>query len=136
VVANLFGIRATDPAAMRKMRDPVGPVNHDWVLEAVRLAGSPSDTAKCGPVVCAWGTHGAYLNQDLTVLGWIEHVCRPMALGMTRDGHPKHPLYMPYESRLIRLSSRMSRSSISGRASPGRRHHAARPTHHLRLCST
>ncbi len=49
-----------------------------------------------GFVVCAWGTHGAYMNQGRTVLGWIEDICEPVALGLTRDGHPRHPLYVPY----------------------------------------
>jgi hypothetical protein len=41
------------------------------------------------------------MNQDATVLGWIEWRCRAMALGFTRDGHPKHPLYVPYETDLV-----------------------------------
>jgi hypothetical protein len=29
-------------------------------------------------------------------LGWIKAGCEPMCLGVTKDGHPKHPLYVPY----------------------------------------
>ena len=36
-----------------------------------------------------------------TVLGLIESLCKPQALGLTRDGHPRHPLYVPYEAELV-----------------------------------
>lgn len=46
-------------------------------------------------VVCAWGTGGALLQQDETVLGWIEAKgTKPEALKLTKDGHPSHPLYL------------------------------------------
>ncbi len=96
-VVNLFAVRATDPADMRKAEDPVGPDNHEWVCWAAD---------KGNLVVCAWGTHGSYLGQDLTVLGWIEDLCKPMALGMTRDGHPKHPLYVPCNAELLPFAGR------------------------------
>jgi hypothetical protein len=91
---------------MRKARDSVGPDNHDWVIRAVERAVAPRDPADRGLVVCAWGTLGSHMDQDLTALGWIEGVCRPMALGITRDGHPKHPLYVPYAAELMPLSGR------------------------------
>ncbi len=105
-VVNLFAVRATDPADMRKASDPVGPENHDWVIRAVDRAVAAHEPADSGPVVCAWGTHGAYMEQDRTVLGWIAGVCTPMALGITRDGHPKHPLYVPYAAALVAFSGR------------------------------
>jgi hypothetical protein len=103
LVANLFAVRATRPADMRRASDPVGPDNHEWVTRAVEWATARCDAAGAGPVVCAWGTHGAYMDQDRTVLGWIEGVSMPMALGMTRDGHPRHPLYVPYVAGLVPL---------------------------------
>ena len=106
VVANLFAIRATDPADMHKASDPVGPDNHDWVIEAVERAVTACNPVDRGPVICAWGTHGSYRDQDQTVLGWIAGICTPMALGITRDGHPKHPLYVPSAAKLAPLSGR------------------------------
>jgi hypothetical protein len=105
-VVNLFAVRATDPADMRKASDPVGPENIDWVRRAVNRTAYPSGPADRDIVVCAWGTHGSYMDQDLTVLGWIEGVCKPMALGITRDGHPRHPLYVPYRADLVSFSGR------------------------------
>jgi hypothetical protein len=90
-VVNLFAVRATDRRDMRGAVDPVGPENREWVRRAAALGDL---------VVCAWGTHGAYLDQDLTVLRWIEDCCMPLALGLTRAGRPKHPLYVPYAADL------------------------------------
>jgi hypothetical protein len=90
-VVNLFAVRATDPADMRKAADPVGPENREWICRA---------SATGSLVVCAWGMHGTYMDQDLTVLGWIADLCEPMALGVTKDGNPRHPLYVPYAAEL------------------------------------
>ncbi|MFX8809221.1 DUF1643 domain-containing protein, partial [Acinetobacter baumannii] len=52
-----------------------------------------------GMIVCAWGAHGGHLGQDQTMLGWIdtsnERNAPVLALGLTKDGYPRHPLYMP-----------------------------------------
>ena len=56
-----------------------------------------------GPVVCAWGVHGGYLHQNETVLELIKEMCRPVCLGQNCDGHPRHPLYVPYSTALLRL---------------------------------
>lgn len=89
-VLNLFAHRATDPRALLALNDaddPVGPDNKR-AFERVLYSGRP-----VGPIICAWGAHGAHLGQDETALGWlVEH--ERFALGLTKDGHPKHPLYL------------------------------------------
>ncbi len=88
-VLNLFAIRATDPADMKRAADPVGPENRDWFDRTLSVPDA-------GPVICAWGVHGEHRGQDQTVLGWLAgYGFEPLALGVTRDGHPKHPLYLP-----------------------------------------
>src|SRR4051812_26865304 len=47
-VLNLFAFRATDPAAMKRADDPVGPENKDWFERILTDAGE-------GRVVCGWG---------------------------------------------------------------------------------
>lgn len=90
-VVNLFGLRATDPREIQRHVDPVGPCNDDHMLMAIR---SVDDVA--GIVVCAWGTRGRYLDRDAAVLRLIQSTgVTPHVLGVTRDGHPKHPLYIP-----------------------------------------
>ena len=97
-VVNVFALRATKPADLRAAADPVGPENCVWVRRAVELACD-------GFVICAWGTHGVYKGQDRVVLGWIRGLCRTACLGLTRDGHPRHPLYVPYATELGAFNS-------------------------------
>lgn len=105
-VVNLFAVKATRPADMKLAADPVGPENLGWVKRAVSTVNAPSDSDQRFVLVCAWGTHGSYLDQDTAVLGSITPACGPMALGITRDGHPKHPLYVPYEAELVPFAGR------------------------------
>jgi hypothetical protein len=91
-VVNLFAFCATRPADLQHAVDPVGPENRDWVRQSVALACD-------GLVICAWGRHGTFMGQDEIVLGWIADLCRPTCLGMTRDGHPRHPLYVSYSAQ-------------------------------------
>ncbi|NOX39051.1 MAG: DUF1643 domain-containing protein [Alphaproteobacteria bacterium] len=91
-VCNIFAWRATDPRNMRAQPDPVGPENDRAIDEASRWANRAADR-----VICAWGTHGAHLDRGTKV----EALLRARAvdlwhLGLTKDGHPKHPLYIAY----------------------------------------
>jgi len=54
---------------MRNADDPVGPANFDCVRDAVDMAVNQVDPDLRGLVVCAWGTHSSYVDQDETVLG-------------------------------------------------------------------
>jgi hypothetical protein len=91
-VVNLFALRATDPRELAKTLDPVGPLNRAAVERAV--SGSAL-------VVCAWGTLGGYMRQDEAVFGSIKTSCEPKCLGVTQAGYPRHPLYVPYSTRLV-----------------------------------
>jgi hypothetical protein len=96
-VLNLFALRTTYPADLNRTDDPVGPRNEECFDRTLKAAGA-------GPVVCAWGVHGAYLGQDQTVLGWIRpRGIQLLSLGLTRSGHPKHPLYLPRSAELVRF---------------------------------
>ena len=87
-VSNIFAWRDTDPRGMRAAADPVGPEN-----DAAILAGC--DWAACN--VAAWGTHGAHLDRGAHVLGLLASAGAPLHhLGLTKDGHPRHPLYVAY----------------------------------------
>lgn len=87
-VCNIFAYRATDPKVMRAQDDPVGPANDAAILEAAAWA----DT-----VVCAWGTHGAYHARGAEVETLLRASGKPLYhLGISKDGHPKHPLYIGY----------------------------------------
>ncbi len=99
-VLNLFAFRATDPSEMKRADDPVGPENRDTFDRMLR---SHHD----GPVVCGWGVHGEFRDQDRTVLAWLTQLdVQPLALGTTKDGHPRHPLYLPGDAELVPFSGR------------------------------
>ena len=87
-VCNIFAWRATDPKVMRAQPDPVGPGNDAAILEGADWA----DT-----VVCAWGTHGAHRGRGAEVEALLRASGKPLFhLGISKDGHPKHPLYIGY----------------------------------------
>jgi len=87
-VTNIFGLRETDPFKMRKAKDPIGADNDAQIIEGVHWADQ---------VIAAWGTHGAHLGRGPLVadLLWDVGVV-PFVLGLSKEGHPKHPLYISY----------------------------------------
>lgn len=98
-VVNLFAYRATDPQEVLKMTgdgDPIGPENQDFIEDCAGRAGL---------IICAWGAHGGHIDQDETALGWLGD--RPkFALGLSKDGHPRHPLYLKSDAALIPFDGR------------------------------
>lgn len=95
-VVNLFAYRATDPAALLALDHDDEP----WGIENQRQIQSAMNM-NVNRIVLAWGAHGGHLGQDETVLGWIEdyaglidHPIEIVSLGLTKAGHPKHPLYL------------------------------------------
>jgi hypothetical protein len=86
---NLFAYRATDPEEMKNQDDPVGINNDSWL----RTVADAADV-----IVAAWGIHGAYMGRGAIV----KSILPPMkCFGLTKEGHPKHPLYLPSNSMLI-----------------------------------
>lgn len=82
MVANLFAYRATDPAELRKVEEPVGPLCDRWLRDL---------TDQADLVVAAWGNHGLFRER------WKEvaAICSELhCLGLTRLGQPRHPLYV------------------------------------------
>lgn len=87
-VCNIFAYRATDPRDMRAQADPVGPANDAAILQAADWADA---------IVCAWGTHGAHLDRGPAVEALLRTQPKPLThLGLSKAGHPKHPLYIGY----------------------------------------
>ncbi len=88
-VCNIFAWRATDPKEMRAQADAVGPENDAAITESCTWADS---------IICAWGTHGEHLNRGANVETLMRNTNRPLHhLGLTKAGHPKHPLYIGYK---------------------------------------
>lgn len=82
-MVNLYAYRATDPRSLWLADDPVGPEND----HNLSLAFGDSDL-----IVAAWGANArADRVKQFAVMfrGWQLH-----ALGLTKDGAPRHPLYL------------------------------------------
>ncbi|SMR82385.1 hypothetical protein SAMN04488030_2736 [Aliiroseovarius halocynthiae] len=87
-VTNIFAWRDTDPRKMRAASDPVGPANDAAILDSCPWADQ---------IICGWGTHGAHLSRGAEVEALLRQSNQPtFHLGLTKDGHPKHPLYIAY----------------------------------------
>lgn len=84
-IANLFAWRATRPEDLRRAEDPEGPQN------AVLLRAWSGAAAV---TLAAWGVHGALRDAGPRMAGVLEGDVRH--LGLTRAGHPRHPLYVGY----------------------------------------
>jgi hypothetical protein len=84
VMLNLFAFRATDPRELSHVPDPVGFGNYQVLAEECREADL---------VVAAWGAHPLAALQSPLVIeeGWLGSFT---VLGLTKEGHPRHPLYM------------------------------------------
>lgn len=90
-VTNIFAYRATDPRVMRATADPVGPGNDAAIAESAPWADQ---------IICAWGTHGAHLDRGPAVETLLRATGRPLFhLGLSKAGHPKHPLYISYSQQ-------------------------------------
>lgn len=83
VMLNLYAWRATDPKGLLRTADPVGPGN-DAAIRAI--AGDAQ------LVVAAWGAWpGPDPDRPAAVSALVGEL---QALGVTKDGQPRHPLYM------------------------------------------
>ncbi|MGO9372712.1 MAG: DUF1643 domain-containing protein [Syntrophobacteraceae bacterium] len=90
VMGNLFAFRTKEPAVMKAAADPVGPENDAHVLR------SAQDSAL---VVAAWGVHGDHRGRARSIVGLLrKENIKIHCLGITKEGHPKHPLFLPKTS--------------------------------------
>jgi hypothetical protein len=91
-VANLYALRSTNPAALWRHHDPVGPENDTYLFEMA---------TKHGCVVCAWGA-SARDDRVATVVKLLRVAGAQLTcLGITQSGAPRHPLYVRGDQLLI-----------------------------------
>jgi hypothetical protein len=88
-MANVFAYRSTDPKILKSCDDPVGEFNDYWLGEMAKFSGL---------VVACWGVHATLHDRDKQVKKAIPNM---KCFGLTKEGHPKHPLYLPKETKLI-----------------------------------
>jgi hypothetical protein len=90
---NLYAYRSPTPVALEDVDDPVGPYNRQ-ALE--RMVG------RAEVVVAAWGT-SRLSRQARDIAHWIGSLDKTRCLGFTKDGSPKHPLYVSKTTPLQRM---------------------------------
>ena len=91
-VVNLFAYRATDARELLKIDDPVGDENDLFLIHAVE---------RCSTVVVGWGSRGTLLGRDRRVLSLLVDKKDVFCLGITKDGQPRHPLYVKGDTVLV-----------------------------------
>lgn len=87
IVTNIFAFRSTNPKLLRAVDDPVGPDNDAAILAAAYRSEL---------VIAAWGTHGKLDGRGRAVAEQLRQAMQSdlKCLGVTKHGHPKHPLYL------------------------------------------
>lgn len=87
-VVNIFAWRETDPKRLRQAAEPVGPENDAAIAEGCAWADR---------IIAGWGAHGAHRGRGAEVEALLRGQGAPVAhLGLTKEGHPRHPLYIAY----------------------------------------
>lgn len=95
---NLAAFRATAPREMLRAPDPIGPENSLDFLRAM--------TEDAPFAVACWGSAGAHSKlEDRARAVRAEIGGRLRAFGLTANGQPLHPLYLPHSAALTRLSA-------------------------------
>lgn len=83
-VVNLFALRATDPKKLKSHLDPVGPLNDEAIAYMVNKHGIKH-------TIAAWGANRFAKQRAAEV---IKKFGPFQCLGTTKDGSPRHPLYV------------------------------------------
>lgn len=82
MMVNLFALRATNPSIMKNDPFPFGEHNYGMLTNI---------HSRASLVIAAWGNHGAFKGVGFE---WANALRPLYHLGLTKSGHPKHPLYL------------------------------------------
>jgi hypothetical protein len=88
IFGNLFAARHNKPAELRKTADPVGAHN-DEILKVLSKVANRT--------IVAWGGMGLLRDRAACVVPLLS---KPLCLGITKSGQPRHPLYVRGATRL------------------------------------
>jgi hypothetical protein len=106
-IKNIFSLRATHPADLKGCGDLHGDrfflIENVWRL----MAQCPPVQEAIGFVVLGWGTHGDLAGRGEQVLNYARSVPDHIPIytfGFTKNGNPRHPLFLPYDTPLVRLT--------------------------------
>lgn len=93
-IVNLFGMCATDPRHLKGHPDPIGRENDQHIQVVCDRAPA---------VVLAWGALPFARERAAVVIGRLSAAFgnRLFCLGKTKNGSPKHPLYIASAQPLV-----------------------------------
>lgn len=91
LVVNLFAVVSPDPRVLLTHPDAVGIGNDEAILSAAMSAEI---------VVAGWGAFPEARERAQHVMRLLREAGVPLySLGRTKDGHPRHPLYLPASTK-------------------------------------
>lgn len=91
-VGNIFNLRATDPRALLTADDPLGPEAGYWMAQLRREADLS---------IAAWGAFPLAAERSADLRASHRFHC----LGTTKDGSPRHPLYVRGDTEPVLLDA-------------------------------
>lgn len=87
-VVNLFAHRAKTPQLLKQAIEPIGQDNDRYLMTLPN---------RVEVIVLAWGNWGELWQRDRAVLPFFQ-IQNVYSFGVTKLGHPKHPLYLRGDS--------------------------------------
>ena len=96
---NLFAYVSTDRSVLARRAKAGLAIVGDKTDQVIRR-----ETARADLILCCWGVTGALGGRSEQVLTKVLRDRRLHCLRTTRDGHPEHPLYLPYALKPVRMS--------------------------------
>lgn len=104
-VVNLFAWRATNPKELPHVDEPIGRENDQTIMERAIAAEW---------VICAWGSNKFAQRRAREVTAMLTAAgIHLRCLRKSNDGHPWHPLYVPYATMPITYANAQPRSHPS-----------------------
>ena len=99
-MCNVFTLVSTDPKKLN-IETPIA-MGASLAMRVIR--------SRCREAVAGWGNLITQVRQGEDRVERIKQDLSPLhCLGMTKLGHPKHPLYLPYSAELELLAERRER---------------------------
>lgn len=94
-VVNLFAYRATDP-------DELKDIDRETAIGPENLNHIGNELGRADLIVAAWGEkaviHQRHLDEEISLMTRTNPM---VCLGLSKSGHPFHPLYRPANAELI-----------------------------------
>ena len=96
VMTNLYAFVSSNPDVLLEDGDFIGIETDAYLIQAIQIADR---------VICGWGSFPAARKRADYVLKMIP---QPYCLGVNIDGQPKHPLYLSYDTPVVKFRRQSS----------------------------